>query len=397
MTRSNAGRVATVLAALLLGPLVPSTSAHATTCGDTITGKLKLETDLYCYGTALVIGASGVEIDLGGHTLYGLDPFGDPRWSGVKTIEGVTYSDLKVKNGTISSFDRGVDLAGVTGAMIEGITFDRQVRAGISVRSSRDVRIVSIRATETSAVNIRDSANVAVRKAAVTSTFRAPALLARTSTDVTFSEVAAFGPSPWGRTDIGSGILFDSVSNGVVNHALVSGYKDGVLFQCSGCAPSEIRNSGAVLDSTFMDDQYGIDMNGAAKVRIAGNTMLRNVSYAPDWGLIGAGIMGGHFARVADLEVVDNSVSDSLVGIVMQDLTSSRIDGNVVTNTWQAGIVLGTGLLGTGSSGNTVSSNIVAGAPPDLWAQEGSAGNTWKDNTCRVASGEGVTCALVIP
>jgi parallel beta-helix repeat protein len=281
--------------------------------------------------------------------------------------------------------------------VIEGITFDRQVRSGISVRSSRDVRITSIRATETSALNIRDSINVAVRKAAVTSTFRSPALFARTSTDVTFSEVAAFGPSPWGRTDVGSGIVFESVSNGVVNHALVSGYKDGVLFQCSGCAPSEIRNSGAVLDSTFMDNQYGVDVNGAAKVRIAGNTMLRSVSYAPEWGLIGAGIMGGHFARVADLEVVDNSVSDSLNGIVFQDLTSSRIDGNVVTNAWQAGIVLGAGLLGTGSSGNTVRSNIVAGAPPDLWEQEPSAGNTWKDNTCRIASGEGVTCALVIP
>ena len=99
-------RRATIGASLvLLG--VPATALAdrppSVTCGSVVTRDVRLTTDLDCAGPGLVIGADGVRIDLGGHTLTG-----PGEGSGIDNngrFDGVT-----IRNGTIRGFLHGIDL-----------------------------------------------------------------------------------------------------------------------------------------------------------------------------------------------------------------------------------------------------------------------------------------------
>jgi hypothetical protein len=99
-------RCATIGASLvLLG--VPATALAdrppSVTCGSVVTRDVRLTTDLDCAGPGLVIGADGVRIDLGGHTLTG-----PGEGSGIDNngrFDGVT-----IRNGTIRGFLHGIDL-----------------------------------------------------------------------------------------------------------------------------------------------------------------------------------------------------------------------------------------------------------------------------------------------
>src|SRR4051794_29100730 len=71
-------------------------------CGETVTTNIRLTGDLSC-GTdpVLRVGADGVEINLGGHTLSG---FVSPKGEANPGIVNDGYDDLTVRNGTLSGF-----------------------------------------------------------------------------------------------------------------------------------------------------------------------------------------------------------------------------------------------------------------------------------------------------
>jgi hypothetical protein len=77
-------------------------------CGDTVTTDIKLTADLgACFGQfALKVGADGLDINLGGHTMFGsVGPH-------VETIPGIVndgHDDLTVRNGTLSGFGTAFD------------------------------------------------------------------------------------------------------------------------------------------------------------------------------------------------------------------------------------------------------------------------------------------------
>ncbi len=73
------------------------------TCGSVVTTDVRLTADLECPGPGLLIGADGVRIDLGGHTLSGP---GD----GVGIDGNGGFDRFTVRNGTISGFLHGIDL-----------------------------------------------------------------------------------------------------------------------------------------------------------------------------------------------------------------------------------------------------------------------------------------------
>jgi Right handed beta helix region len=75
----------------------------AVTCGSVVTSDVRLTGDLSCAGPGLVIGAAGVRIDLGGHTLSGP---GD----GVGIDGNGGFDGLTIRNGTITGFLHGIDL-----------------------------------------------------------------------------------------------------------------------------------------------------------------------------------------------------------------------------------------------------------------------------------------------
>jgi len=106
-----------VIPAVLLGFLAGAApaSAHHVACGDMITQDTKLDSDLICAGDegntglagpdALEIGAAGVTLDLGGHTISG---------PGAESVGVRAYGrDFTIRRGTIRGFYLGVDAPAV--------------------------------------------------------------------------------------------------------------------------------------------------------------------------------------------------------------------------------------------------------------------------------------------
>lgn len=137
------------------GMLVTAGTADAAvTCGSLITESVKLTSNLNCAGHGLFVNASGIVVDLGGHTISG--PIGpDPQqgFSGISV--GSNRTGVIVRNGTIRGFNRGVAVSpGAHNALITGLTLDAN-ELGIGVfgsttgQTANGVRIVKNTITNT--------------------------------------------------------------------------------------------------------------------------------------------------------------------------------------------------------------------------------------------------------
>ena len=91
----------------LLAAVPAAVFAAQPSCGDTLTSNTTLTADLDCSGysgTALTLGAKGITLDLGGHTLWG-PTGGQDNLTGVDTGG---YNKVTVKHGTIANFTYAV-------------------------------------------------------------------------------------------------------------------------------------------------------------------------------------------------------------------------------------------------------------------------------------------------
>ena len=138
------GKPARVLGALALGLSAAAAygapaSAATVSCGDVITVDTVLTQDLTCGpGDALVIGANGVTLDLGGYTITGPGAYGAGAGAGVRAAQrtGVTVThgtltgfasavvldesrDSHVTKLTVHHNDRGIDIAGGGGHLVD--------------------------------------------------------------------------------------------------------------------------------------------------------------------------------------------------------------------------------------------------------------------------------------
>jgi hypothetical protein len=131
----------------------PATATSAVQCGDVITQSTRLTHDLVCDGStdALVIGASGIVLDLGGRTITGPGAY-QGEGSGVR-VAG--HSGVTIQRGTITGFqagvvldsgpgntvnrmtltanDRGVDIANAPGTVVSQSTITGNGRDGVAV------------------------------------------------------------------------------------------------------------------------------------------------------------------------------------------------------------------------------------------------------------------------
>lgn len=136
--------IAIVLAlSMCLTLSIPARANAPVGCGAVITVNTTLTADVGpCNQGGLVIAASGVTLDLGGHTVFGKPRIGDG--AGV-LLDHVTGSRLT--NGTVASFDAGVEVLGGRANTIDGITAKNNVGGaksdpnlgdGITVQQSND-------------------------------------------------------------------------------------------------------------------------------------------------------------------------------------------------------------------------------------------------------------------
>ena len=111
--RAQLAALAAALAALA-SAAAPAT-AQPLACGAVVSSTVTLANDLGdCPGDGLVVGADGITIDLGGHTVGG-------RFGG-DGIDLAGHDRVTIRNGTIRSFDTGIRLEGVRRSRLSGLT-----------------------------------------------------------------------------------------------------------------------------------------------------------------------------------------------------------------------------------------------------------------------------------
>lgn len=128
-----------VVLALVASVTVLTSTAQARPigCGSVVTRSVVLTQDLLgCQGDGLVIGASGITVNLGGHTVAGLvsdDSVG---------IRNAGHANVVVKNGVVQQFERGVQLTGVSGNRLRGLTVQLNASDGIDLNHSSSNQVL---------------------------------------------------------------------------------------------------------------------------------------------------------------------------------------------------------------------------------------------------------------
>jgi len=138
MPRSSRRPVALLaaLAAIAFGPGASAQAAHVQ-CGDVITQDTTLDSDLIdCPGDGIVIGASGITLNLNSHLIDGA--FRDPD-NGVDNTGG--YDHVTVENGTIRDFHYGVEFQYADRGAISALRLVAN-SAGIFLADSADGNLV---------------------------------------------------------------------------------------------------------------------------------------------------------------------------------------------------------------------------------------------------------------
>ena len=134
MQRRYAAIAAAGALALSASPAAAHTRAKLK-CGQTLTQSVRLTDDLVnCPGDGLVIGADGITVDLGGHTIDGVTSAAacDVRPANAG-IRNTGYDRVTLVNGTIKQFDLGVEAGSDTNGMSDSRVRDlalRELRSG---------------------------------------------------------------------------------------------------------------------------------------------------------------------------------------------------------------------------------------------------------------------------
>lgn len=146
------------------GLLAPMAAHAAVVCGQTITTSMTLDQDLVCPGNGVIIGASNVVFDLGGHTITGPAPTGTTGQGvrGVSTQQNRT--GITIRNGAIRGFDSGVDvLPGANGTTVTGLILDSNgggIRVSTGASSNRLADNVIVNTTNFSGIQIGGNGHV---------------------------------------------------------------------------------------------------------------------------------------------------------------------------------------------------------------------------------------------
>src|SRR5215217_163740 len=123
---------AVLAAGILLG--LPAAAPAAVTCGQTITQDTTLDADLQCDVYGVVIGAPGITLNLGGHSVSAHSV----------SILNRGYDDVTIENGSVDVDTVGIDLRGVRGNVVRNVQLGG-LQYGIQLTDSDGNRIVANR------------------------------------------------------------------------------------------------------------------------------------------------------------------------------------------------------------------------------------------------------------
>lgn len=318
---------ATVLTATALLVAVTSGLAHAgpppaVQCGDTVTTDISLSANLHCTGPGLIVKAAGVVVNLNGHSITG---------SGTGTgITAVKQAGVRVRNGRISNFDRGVFFAeSIDGELVDLVLTDN---AGHNVQTADNstnfkltgckVRRGGVEINTTSGLTVTNSE---FGQAAIDLklTSRSPNFSGSTFVDspITFSTNANNG-SLTGSTLIRSGVSLREADN-----LTVSGntFRQGYVRVLNGSHNTTINGNRFTNGDRAVFVQQALS---STNLRITGNRFTGN-QIGVDASDVFIGVEDG-------ITISGNAFTDNAVAGILLDSSAAhspywvRIEGNTL-------------------------------------------------------------------
>ena len=308
-SRSGAGshwrRRAAVGALLVSGAIVvpaSSVSADQVACGQVLTTSVTLGNSLSgCAGDGVVIGASGITVDLNGHSIDGVG-------LGVG-IRNDGHADVTVRNGRVTQFDYGAVLGpGTTRNTVAGISFAE---------------------TEWSAIQLNGA----------------------TANQLHHNSVTAF-------SDVGIHLFNGASGNLLADTTVGAGNGESIVVE-AGSDHNRLQGN-TVSESS----DTSVRVHGSARTTIIGNRIAGGsdvavlIEAAPET-VVQSNDVGG----VGDAGVLISEASRNVVrfnalrgsadaGIILSTVGDSLVKANTIAGAGDAGIV-----LRLGSSGNRVIDN----------------------------------------
>jgi large repetitive protein len=284
--------------------VMPASSVHAdqVACGQVLTTSVTLGNSLSgCAGDGLVIGASGITVDLNGHSVDGVG-------LGVG-IRNDGHDDVTVRNGRVTQFDYGVVLSPGT---------ERNTVTGISLAE-----------TEWAAIQLNGA----------------------TANQLHHNSVAAF-------SDVGVHLLNGSSGNLLADSTVGTGNGESIVVE-GGSDHNRLQGNTVSESSDTSIRVHGSTRTAILANRIAGGSDVavlieaapESVVQANDVGGVGdAGILISEgWRNVVRFNALRGSAD---AGIILSTVGDSLVKGNTITGAGDSGI-----LLRLGSGGNRVIDN----------------------------------------
>ena len=331
-----------VLIALILSLsyiLFPITAFSQISCGDTITEDTTLTEDLVCpidVSHAIIIGASDITLDLGGHTLLGQTI----KANDTTAILAQNVKDITITNGTIDGFSDAIFIIDSTNAIIRDMVIRNENI------NDPDHYISGVHLQNTHNSTIMDSQFeylFTYHKDAVT----------LYSSDAIIKNIHSRGGTV--------GLSYYPVC-------------DNTLWP----------NTFEVSNSVFTDVPIGIEIMCSSQARITDNKFINsNNAIQGD-----APFPGAVTGLYIENNIIETSVSPA-IGIEFRGIQDSEILSNTITGNDAYGIILSQSLGCISeisgwecfySKGNTITENIVRDNGTDLVHDSNSTPNIWKNN-----------------
>jgi len=314
---------------------VPCGGGVPCACGDTVVASTTLVADLDCSGpggTALIIGANVVTVNLDGNTISGDGTTG----IGVDNTAG--FNNVTIRNGTIKEFVQAVRAEGVRRLVLKDLTIEGGSSHAIEVLDSRSV-------------TIRDS----------------------------FITIGtAFGREA---------IRLESVRPArVIDVSIIGGFV-GINFACGVCDGSELPTNGTIKRCTISDTGD----NGILLANTTNALVTNNVISGAAFGGIQLGF--DTTTPVTDVQVVKNVIIGTSFGgafgagiLLIRGAFGNTIRNNVILDSAGNGITVDEAALEPFD--NTIRNNIsnanTGFGYSDNTTDSGTAGteNTYELNSC---------------
>jgi parallel beta-helix repeat protein len=375
-----------MLLSLSAGPAIAS---HVQ-CGDVITQDTTLDSDLIdCPGDGIVIGAEGITLDLGGHTI---DSNGVGDYVGVRNGIGPFsaggpspgHPNVTVKDGTIREFKDGIgwyrgDNCAIKHVRSSNNGLFRRFGVGISLVTSRDCALEHNTVSHNSDHGIyMDQSSATLRH-----------------------NVAFMNPwwfvfrrgvgGPWGIALFSSSAVlehnraFDNEGGGILADNSSCELRHNETYRSNDAGIRVGFKSSCTVEHNVTHDnvQRGIDINQAGdfgpSAYVAHNRVYRNSA--------GIQLTATQKVQVKSNVLVDNTVGVSFRGQAKQN----RIEGNFLFDHWIGIRLLGIPNFPLHNDGNEfIRNRLVKQEADGILLLEGNYGNLFDRNVTRRSGDDGI-------